>query len=615
LSLLFFFKTPFQFSKTSLFQRLHVLPKWPIGAYFSKWLLLIVPLAVAIGSCCALFLWSLETVTALRWASPWLLYFLPVGGALVGWLYHALGKSVEAGNNLIVDQIHEPGGGVPARMTPLVLVGTLVTHLFGGSAGREGTAVQMGGSLASAYARLLKLNSLDLRTLLMAGVAAGFGGVFGTPLAGAIFALEVLAIGRMSYENLIPCLLAAIMADWTCAAWGIHHTHYPVSFNAALQAIDAFLFIKVVIASIAFGWASRLFAELTHGLQKCFKWVASQAFLRPIFGGCLIIALVHLLGSDDYLGLGVSSPNPHSISILQTFSGHYVDPWGWWWKILFTAITLGSGFKGGEVTPLFFIGAALGNTLAWLLGAPPDLFAALGFVALFAGSANTPLACTLMAIELFGSGNTIFYALACFLAYLFSGHSGIYLSQRIAIPKLLSPNIPSDISLRTVREMNPLFTPILSRIKNQILPARFYSAIPKGDSSMQHPYYLTFNEIGQLRIYLTPRERFPQQGLKKFLSRPLYQELIERAKQHGIHSAVAHQTQYGYTGNRRIESDFFEIPSSTVTVCLELIAPRNVLETFHQQYAPYLQGKVVVYKQLEHWSSQTSLPMLSEIPN
>ena len=186
---------------------------------FARWAVILVPLAAVVGTLCAAFLWSLDVATKARFSHPWLLFLLPVGGFAIGLLYHRVGRSVEGGNNLIVDQIHEPGGGVPLRMAPLIFLGTVVTHLFGGSAGREGTAVQLGGSLASGIGRLAKLDPAATRIVLMAGVAAGFGAVFGTPIAGAVFALEVLAIGRVEYGALIPCLLASVIGDWACQAW------------------------------------------------------------------------------------------------------------------------------------------------------------------------------------------------------------------------------------------------------------------------------------------------------------------------------------------------------------------------------------------------------------
>lgn len=435
--------------------------------YVVLWVLLAAPIAAVIGSASALFLWLLEFATHTRWSEPRLLYLLPVAGIGIALLYQWLGQPAERGNDLIMDEIHEPGGGVPARMAPLILISTVITHLFGGSAGREGTAIQMGGSIASALTRWLGLSERDKRTLLMTGVAAGFGSVFGTPFAGAIFAIEVLAIGKISHESLIPCLLASIVGDWSCAAWGIHHTDYH-EVMVTLPAADWLLLGKVAIAATAFGLVSLLFAELTHALKRVFLRAISWPVLRPAVGGLIVIALVHLLGSRDYLGLGVESPpgERRGVSILSSFELGGADAFSWWWKLLFTAVTLSSGFKGGEVTPLFFVGASLGNALAVLLGAPVDLFAALGFVAVFAGATNTPIACTVMGIELFGADHTLYLAVACCLAYLFSGHSGIYLSQRISTAKLPSVEQLSGTSLRERRDsLAPWSWPLASSLR------------------------------------------------------------------------------------------------------------------------------------------------------
>jgi H+/Cl- antiporter ClcA len=342
-------------------------------------------------------------------------------------------------------------------MAPLVLVTTLITHLFGGSAGREGTAVQMGGGLAGWFAHTFRLAAEYRRVVLMAGVAAGFGAVFGTPLAGAVFAMEVLVIGRVRYDALIPCLLAGVLGDLSCSAWGIAHTHYhidllPASAGFGAGRVDPTLLAKSGVAGIAFGLASLLFAESAHGLQSLFRSRIGTPWLRPVLGGLLVIALTWLVGTRSYLGLGVSSPVPGDVTILSCFTPGGATAWSWFWKLLFTVVTLSSGFKGGEVTPLFFIGAALGNALSGPFHAPVDLFAGLGFVAVFAGASNTPLACTLMGIELFGSDSALYLATACFLAYLFSGHSGIYGAQRVGTAKLSGEEPLTDITLTELRK-------------------------------------------------------------------------------------------------------------------------------------------------------------------
>lgn len=434
------------------------LEQFSIAFNLFRWTAFVIPVSLTVGSLVALFLWLLETVTRLRWQYEWLLLLLPMAGVVIYLLYTYLGKNSDAGNNLVMEEIHQPGAGVPARMAPLVLITTVITHLFGGSAGREGTAVQMGGSVANLFAKWFKLNEEDLRIMLMTGVAAGFGAVFGTPLTGAVFALEVLAIGIIRYEALIPCLIAALFADITTSAWGIHHTHYHIDFIGSNRPdlyfinTDLLLLVKVIAAGIAFGLASYLFAELMHTIKNYANRFIRIKWLIPVVGGLLIIALCYIVGTTDYIGLGVTGKEGDSVSILSAFHAGGATNWSWLWKILFTTITLGMGFKGGEVTPLFFIGATLGNALAIWLGAPVDLFAALGFIAVFAGATNTPIACTLMGIELFGSGNALYFAIACFTAYYFSGHSGIYSAQRLMVSKVQGYPFQKDNTLKQIRD-------------------------------------------------------------------------------------------------------------------------------------------------------------------
>lgn len=435
-----------------------------IFSHLLKWTLLVIPVSLAVGSLVALFLWLLERAIDFRFANLWLLYLLPLAGILIYFLYNYLGKNSEAGNNLIMDEIHEPGGGIPARMAPLVLLTTVITHLFGGSAGREGTAVQIGGSIAQFFARKFNLSKEDVKMLLMTGIAAGFGAVFGTPITGAIFALEVLALGRIKHDALMPCFIASVLADITCTAWGIQHTSYHINFIEKGGTFLSFfhfdfpLLFKVIIAGILFGLAGFLFAEISHTIKNYSNRFIKVKWFIPAIGGLIIIGFAYLLGTQDYLSLGVTNPDKSAVTILSSFQEGGATSFSWLWKLLFTAITLGTGFKGGEVTPLFFIGAALGNTIAIQSGAPVDLMAGLGFIAVFAGATNTPIACTMMGVELFGAENVLYYAVACFTAYYFSGHSGVYHSQRIAFSKVNNLNHHKNSTLHDVRQ---------ERIKNR----------------------------------------------------------------------------------------------------------------------------------------------------
>ena len=561
-----------------------------LARYAAFWLVVVIPLSLAVGSLCALFLWSLDLATKVRWASPSLLWWLPLAGVAIAMVYHLFGKSAEKGNNLIVEEIHEPGGGVPLKMTPLILLSTLATHLFGGSAGREGTAIQMGGSVASSYARGILLDRAEHRILLTAGMAAGFGAVFGTPLAGAVFAMEVLAVGSMDYEALLPCLLASILADRTCAFWGIHHTDYHVGIFAQAAPgyfqLDWLLTLKTAVAGVIFGLTAMLFSELAHGASAAFKKGIPSYWLRPVVGGALLIALTYALGTRDYLGIGVTGQVPGSVSIVSSFQPGGATPWSWLWKTLSTTLTLGSGFKGGEVTPLFFVGSTLGNALAGLLHAPTDLLAGLGFVAVFAGASNTPLACTLMGIELFGGGQGVYIALACFMAYLFSGHSGIYLSQRIGRSKGGLEGPSHGLTLRGTREAKQP-------------PAWFATAPPRPAAAGAPAHRLTSRQLGQLSIHLHSRERVADAG-RAGGTRLAHQAIIDAARQAGLPSAMAHPAHGEHVARRPGAAG----GTLALNLRVDITGPEDRLAAFCRAHRDLLGGRPMFFKHAEAWDLQ-----------
>jgi H+/Cl- antiporter ClcA len=422
-------------------------------------------IGAASGAASAVFLILLDLATAAQTDNPWLLYLLPLAGIVIAWLYAGYGKSAAGGNNLLLDQIHaaDEVNRVPLRMMPLVLVATILTHLFGGSAGREGTAVQMGGAIAGWLARTLNVSAAHLRIMLMCGISGGFSGVFGTPLAGTVFGLEVLAIGGMRYEALVPCLISAAVADLVVRdLLHVHHGIYPVA--SGFPELSLQTAVLVAIAGIAFGLASLLFAESTALVERTSRRLVPNPMLRAFLGGFLVIAITLALGTRIYNGLSLPL-------LADAFNGSQIPTFAFLFKLILTAVTLGVGFKGGEVTPLFVIGATLGVTLSGPLGLPADTLAALGFVAVFAAAANTPLACIIMGIEIFGFGSSavILFGIAVCLAYTISGNHGIYHAQRILVPKTLQPTSPLiGSSLREAQAQRlPLHARVYARVSRR----------------------------------------------------------------------------------------------------------------------------------------------------
>ena len=386
-----------------------------------KWLLLILGIGVLVGSASAIFLWLLDAVVNIQYFENWLMWFLPLGGLAVGLAYHYWGKEVNKGNNLLLEEIDEPKKVLPFRMAPMVLLGTLISHLLGASVGREGTAVQMGGAIADKFTQWFRLNNESRRVILVMGISAGFASVFGTPLAGAIFSLEVMAVGKLRWKALLPAFAVAFVAHYACMHWEIKHTQFHVQYVPDL--IFTSVFWTVVLAILA-GFCAWLFVYSGAFFKYNFERWIKYPPLRPFVGGIILAIAYFFINDPAYFSLGVGE--------IQDAFGRTVGGEMFILKLLLTAFAVNAGFKGGEVTPLFFIGATLGSALTLVSPMPVDLFAAIGLVAVFAGATNTPLACAILGVELFGIQGVIYYALATVIAYHFSGKKGIYSSHKIS---------------------------------------------------------------------------------------------------------------------------------------------------------------------------------------
>lgn len=367
------------------------------------------------GLSSAFFLKSLEFVTDYREQNLYLIYFLPIIGLVIGYWYYKFGSDVEDGNKLISQVFKNQNELVPLKMAPMILISTLLSHLFGASVGREGTALQISGSISDQFSKLFKVTAFEKNLILYAAISGGFSSVFGTPFAGAIFALEFFNIRKFNYLAIFPIVIAGFFADYVCKSLGLHHVYYQVNKFPILSIDTLFL---VAIAGVFFGFGALFYCTL----QTYFKGLASKLFktpyFRPFFAGLITIIFYQCLGNSRFLGLGIPV-------ILESFSNQ-LPFYEFAIKLVLTAFTLAFGFKGGEVTPLFFIGACLGNALSLVLPLPFGFLAGLGFVCLFGAAAKTPITSIILGIELFGFEMGIFLFISSFFAYVVSGKNGIY---------------------------------------------------------------------------------------------------------------------------------------------------------------------------------------------
>lgn len=390
---------------------------------WGKWILLAAVTGLMIGAVGSAFCKGLSFVNGLRAENPWLVYLLPVGGLVIVALYRGAKDEKDGGTNQVITAV-QGNGALPLRMAPLIFASTLITHLCGGSAGREGAALQIGGSIGNALGKLFRLEDADKRMMILCGMSAAFAAVFGTPMAAAVFALEMATVGTMQYGALLPCVLSALTAKAVAVYFGIGAESFTIPEMAAFTLQSAV--IVGVLAAVC-GLISILFCETMHKTAHLYSHLLPNPYLRIMVGGGILIVLTLIVGDQTYNGSGMNI-------IEGCFEGEVV-PYAFLLKLMFTALCLGAGFKGGEIVPAFTVGAASGCLFGVLLGFNPALCSAVGMIAVFCGATNCPLASLLIAFEMFGYAGMPFYLLTVAVSYGVSGYFGLYHTQKIVFSK------------------------------------------------------------------------------------------------------------------------------------------------------------------------------------
>lgn len=393
------------------------------AATLLKWVLFSLIVGVLVGLIGGAFHKLIDGATELRETYPYILYGLPVASVLIVWCYHVTGMSDDKGTEYIIGAVRE-GRHLRIRTAPLIFLSTVLTHLTGGSAGREGAALQLGGSISNCIGRILHLDEKDDRIITMCGMAAGFSALFGTPLAAAVMAMEVVSVGVMYYSAIVPCVLSALIARVVAGYVGVLPTTYLVT---EVPELEPLVLVQIVFFGILCALVSILFCAIMHLVPRGYDRITKNPYLRALLGGVLVLVLSLILGRD-YNGAGVG--------VIQNAIDGTARPEAFVVKILITALTLSAGFKGGEIVPAFFCGATFGCFYGALLGLPPSFAAAAGMTAVFCGVTNCPLTSILLSYELFGGEGLPLYALCCSLSYMLSGYSGLYHAQKIVYSKL-----------------------------------------------------------------------------------------------------------------------------------------------------------------------------------
>lgn len=388
-----------------------------------KWIVFAIIVGIIVGLCGTTFYFALSLVTVLRVQNSWLIFLLPVGGIGIVAMYRLFHNEKDAGTNLVISAIHS-GDNLPLRMAPLIFLSTLITHLFGGSSGREGAALQMGGSIGNALGKLFRFDDKDKHVMIMCGMSAAFSSLFGTPMAAAILPMEMVSVGVMYYIALVPCVISSLVAHGIAYSFGVSNELFLIHSIPKFGIISS---IKISVLAILCALVSIIFCVLLHKSEDLYKRFFKNPYIRAIAGGCIIIVLTLLVGNQNYNGTG--------INIIEHCIDGTVRPEAFLLKMIFTALTLGAGYKGGEIVPSFFTGAAFGCLFGNLLGFSPTLCTAVGMTAVFCGVTNCPITSLLISFELFGYDGMPYFLLATALSYMLSGYFGLYRSQKIVYSK------------------------------------------------------------------------------------------------------------------------------------------------------------------------------------
>lgn len=388
---------------------------------FIKWCIIAAVVGIGVGAAGALFGKALEFANDFRTENRYIIFFLPLAGLFIVFLYRHIGLAEDKGTNTIILAARAESD-VKFRLAPTIFLATFITHIFGGSAGREGAALQMGGALASPLKKLFGLDDKDTSILIMCGMSAGFSALFGTPAAAAVFAVEVTIVGASQYSALVPCMLSGIIASMTAGALGAEAESFFVTNVPSFGSRSVTVLLAVIALGMICAVVSVLFCEVMHNAQKLYAKFIENPYIRVAVGGCIIVILTVLLGTTDYNGSGMD--------VIKRAFNDEADPLAFLFKLIFTALTLGAGFKGGEIVPSFFIGATLGCTLGGLLGLSPSFAAAVGLISVFCGVTNCPFSSLVLSAELFGINGLPYYALAIVISYMLSGYTGLYSAQK-----------------------------------------------------------------------------------------------------------------------------------------------------------------------------------------